>query len=443
MPSLQTQKLAPLKDTIPYRPPYCSGTIGIGEQDLVLFYGKKGQATSRLDFSGAPETEVNALAEHCEPATFGLNKEDVLDESYRKAGKLDTIEFAMTFDPHSAGLLQIIREKLLDDANAERSIHMERYKLNVYSQDSFFKAHKDTPRSDKMFGSLVVVLPTQHEGGMLLLRDNGQEFSFDSAKALQDRSEPSIAYIAFYSDVEHEVTKVLSGHRVTITYNLYFDDPTFPTNHVISIPKSPFATALEASLADLEFLPDGGCLALKLQREYVFSETTNLKDMESNLKGNDARIFQICRDLSLQVSLRAITEVNFHDDKVSVLCKSVPKLSGKNFEDEAVWEILCEKYGGYVVGVSERPRIHSWDKYFFKQLKRHWLSLSWVTERETETKFKSTFQVYGNQAEIEHSYGSAYLIVGVGPSGARAEYDEAKIVALSNEVAPNGESDQD
>src|SRR6202042_3226946 len=30
---------------------------------------------------------------------------------------------------------------------------------------------------------------------------------------------PSIAYIAFYSDVEHEVLKVTSGHRATITYN--------------------------------------------------------------------------------------------------------------------------------------------------------------------------------------------------------------------------------
>jgi hypothetical protein len=33
----------------------------------------------------------------------------------------------------------------------------------------------------------------------------------------------SIAYITFFSDVEHEVSEVTSGHRVTITYNLYFD----------------------------------------------------------------------------------------------------------------------------------------------------------------------------------------------------------------------------
>lgn len=31
----------------------------------------------------------------------------------------------------------------------------------------------------------------------------------------------SIQFAAFYSDVEHEVLEVHSGHRVTLTYNLY------------------------------------------------------------------------------------------------------------------------------------------------------------------------------------------------------------------------------
>ena len=46
---------------------------------------------------------------------------------------------------------------------------------------SFFKAHKDTPRGENMFGSLVVVFPTRHEGGALQLRHKGQEWTFDSA----------------------------------------------------------------------------------------------------------------------------------------------------------------------------------------------------------------------------------------------------------------------
>jgi hypothetical protein len=88
-----------------------------------------------------------------------------------------------------------------------------------------------------MFGSLVIVFPSPHEGGALLLRHRGQEWTFDSGEALSSaaaKDEPSIGYVAFFSDIEHEVTPVTSGHRITLTYNLYFDDggPVSPNDAV-------------------------------------------------------------------------------------------------------------------------------------------------------------------------------------------------------------------
>ena len=80
------------------------------------------------------------------------------------------------------------------------------------------------PTQPKDFGSLVVVFSTPHEGGVLLTCHRGQECAFDSAAALSTAPPSSIGYAAFFSDVEHEVTPVVSGHRVTLTYNLYFDD---------------------------------------------------------------------------------------------------------------------------------------------------------------------------------------------------------------------------
>jgi hypothetical protein len=29
--------------------------------------------------------------------------------------------------------------------------------------------------------------------------------------------------VAFFGDIEHEIAPVTSGHRITLTYNLYFD----------------------------------------------------------------------------------------------------------------------------------------------------------------------------------------------------------------------------
>lgn len=41
------------------------------------------------------------------------------------------------------------------------------YKLLIYNKGSFFLSHKDTEKEDKMFGTLVVNLPSSHLGGDL------------------------------------------------------------------------------------------------------------------------------------------------------------------------------------------------------------------------------------------------------------------------------------
>ena len=68
-----------------------------------------------------------------------------------------------------------------------------------------------------MFGSLVIVYPTAHQGGELLLRHKGREWKFEANALTSLRSSPSLAYVAFYSDIEHEVLKVTDGSRVTLT----------------------------------------------------------------------------------------------------------------------------------------------------------------------------------------------------------------------------------
>lgn len=45
--------------------------------------------------------------------------------------------------------------------------------------------------------------------------------TFDWGTAKDDVDHASIRWAAFYSDCEHEVLEVTSGHRVTLTYNLY------------------------------------------------------------------------------------------------------------------------------------------------------------------------------------------------------------------------------
>jgi len=129
-----------------------------------------------------------------------------------------------------------------------------------------------------MFGSLVIVFPTPHEGRTLLLRNRGQEWIFDSDQAPAAKCQPSIGYVAFFSDVEHEVAPVTSGHRITLTYTLYFDDGgPVSTNDAVSehlTPPQPanektFHKSFTALREDPEFLAEDGTLAFGLRHVYL------------------------------------------------------------------------------------------------------------------------------------------------------------------------------
>ncbi|KAN0087851.1 hypothetical protein V8E55_006472 [Tylopilus felleus] len=82
-----------------------------------------------------------------------------------------------------------------------------------------------------MFGSLVVVLPTVHEGSQLVLRHSGKDWTVDLSHKFAAATEPSVCLVAFFIDIEHEV---LHGHQVIVSRSL----ATFTINP--SIPPPPF-----------------------------------------------------------------------------------------------------------------------------------------------------------------------------------------------------------
>lgn len=173
-----------------------------------------------LPLKDGTKDNLGRLLRDTDPASFGYQGKTTYDETYRKALKMDTTAFATTFDPHALGIIDTIAQVLLPtmrESKVYRAVKAELYKLNIYSAPSGkFKAHVDTPRSNGQFGSLVVGLPLAHEGGQLQVRHSGREFTFDWGASTN-----AIAWVAFYSDCEHEVLEVTSGHRVTLTYNLY------------------------------------------------------------------------------------------------------------------------------------------------------------------------------------------------------------------------------
>jgi len=170
-----------------------------------------------------------------------------------------------------------------------------------------------------MVGSLVIIYPTTHEGGELVLRQNDGEWKFDANSLTSAQPSTSLAYVAFYSDIEYEVLRVTSGRRVTVTYNLYLVDPASRSKVFTVTPNSKGASSLQTMLWRLlkssEFLPDGGTLGFGLVHLYPITFDTKLQEMVRYLKGKDAQVYRACQEFQLQPSLQMI-----YDDEMSMGC---------------------------------------------------------------------------------------------------------------------------
>jgi hypothetical protein len=82
--------------------------------------------------SDAKESAVTKLAAGTQPASFGYEGQDIIDESYRRASKLDTSAFSTNFCPYEAGIIDIIGQALLpQDLGSSQGIRAELYKLNA------------------------------------------------------------------------------------------------------------------------------------------------------------------------------------------------------------------------------------------------------------------------------------------------------------------------
>ncbi|KAK5938302.1 hypothetical protein PMZ80_009272 [Knufia obscura] len=88
-----------------------------------------------LPCTDADRPNFEQLLKDCQPATFGRGGQDVMDESYRKAGKLDVTAFCSNFNPYALGIIdtaaQALTPNLAQQTNQTHGLRAELYKLNA------------------------------------------------------------------------------------------------------------------------------------------------------------------------------------------------------------------------------------------------------------------------------------------------------------------------
>ncbi|KAL8655977.1 MAG: hypothetical protein Q9226_002839 [Calogaya cf. arnoldii] len=303
------------------------------------------QEPHKTSFPGSQAMEV--LVRRCEPATSGLGDRDVLNEGYRKAGKLDNTAFSSNFHPHDHGIVDAVQQILMPYSRGgaqggepeSYGVRAELYKLNVRISSQFFPpknpfmtglgllrafgevlSHVDTPRGLRQFGSLVVCLPCAHEGGTLRVKHYDQTLDFNWASP----SPKTIEWAAFYGDCEHEVLEVTSGHRVTLSFNLYnttigslalpMSDPT----------KLPLYDTVAQMLREPNFMRKGGFLGFFSHHAYAHSTEAGRQQIPGILKGVDLTVFSAFSGLGLEVDVHPV----IHKDKAWDYGKSYDNVWG-------------------------------------------------------------------------------------------------------------------
>lgn len=163
-----------------------------------------------------PQAQVGELIGEAERAPYGRGGATILDTSVRKVWQVAPDKVSIGGKSWQHSLEQVLSTVAEGLGCAGVRVSAELYKLLVYDEGGFFKAHRDTEKTDGMFGTLVIVLPSSHGGGELVVRHAGREVVLNLSGG--DVSE--LTFAAFYSDCEHEVRRITAGNRVCLVYNL-------------------------------------------------------------------------------------------------------------------------------------------------------------------------------------------------------------------------------
>ena len=151
--------------------------------------------------------QAQQLIELAEVAPYGQGTETVFDESVRKSWQLDVSQLRIDSEDWQK-FLKTLLQRITKDLGVEGVVDAELYKLLLYGEGGHFKAHRDTEKLDAMFGTLIIKLPSRHEGGILHIRhgDEAVAVNFSDPQHTYD-----FQYAALFADCEHEVTPVTSS----------------------------------------------------------------------------------------------------------------------------------------------------------------------------------------------------------------------------------------
>lgn len=226
--------------------------------------------------------------------------ETVINHDVRQAAEILSNQWDLE-DPNKT--MQKLRYIVEDTLGAE-GFSFQRGKLNIYGPGGFFHEHQDTPTNSKtMLGTCVICLPTQFTGGELVVKHDDRKEVFDFSK-----HNGNAQFVVMYSDCPHEVKRVESGYRITLTY--YIHNAVKNSDHDFRFHDSPeisqksdqldIISNVTSNLFKLNQL--GLPLGIILNHKYPVDQMDNIHC----LKGSDRSLYDALIKMKAEVHLSPV-----------------------------------------------------------------------------------------------------------------------------------------
>jgi hypothetical protein len=251
--------------------------------------------------------QATRLCELGRPARFGRGERTLTDRRVRDTWEIPKDLVRLEWSTAFGSALEAVRDGLGLPASCR--LAAELHSVLVYEPGQFFAAHQDSEKDDAMIATLVVVLPSRHAGGELVVHGPDDATTYKG-------SARGITLVAFYADCRHEVLPVSSGYRTALTYNLVLEGDSTGAEPVDEAIAGEVAALLDAHFTTRprhryrdEVLDPPNRLVYLLDHEYTARGLS-----WSRLKGADARRASLLKaaadsaDCELALALAEIRE---------------------------------------------------------------------------------------------------------------------------------------
>ncbi|KAG7385221.1 hypothetical protein PHYBOEH_009113 [Phytophthora boehmeriae] len=241
------------------------------------------------------EEQAEKLITRCDKSPFGRKMDTLMDENVRKSWQLHPGHVQLKNPLWQEGIDKL--SETIADRLGYKNVKMQcvLYKMLVYGEGGHFAKHQDTEKKDGMIATMVIQLPTLHEGGDLVVYQ-GKDTKYRHDFGKMDGTAAYLPHYAVqYADAEHALEKVTSGYRLVLVYSVCLPSEM---HFLLEDRDKPLTEELTEAISRMG--DDGDSFALLLAHEYT---KKSIEDMGIGaLKGVDRARFQALQDANAGVT---------------------------------------------------------------------------------------------------------------------------------------------